>query len=104
MRERVNDEAKSQALGALLPARLKGQFNDLSRASFQGIQAASVALIGPGSGLDALGLGDGTDRHGFTVSTTAIESKIDWTVNRIVSESIVTPEEMRSMILAIMGQ
>ncbi len=104
LRSLVNSEAATEALGYPLTAELKGQLRALSPSSFRGIKAERVTLMSAGSGSAAASLERELSSLAIDVRTRTIESNISWAVNEMLDDSIVLPQDIRSLVLALCGE
>ncbi len=101
---RAADEAKTEVLGYPLTSGLRAQLGALSVSSFRGIKAERVTLLRSNGGPETIGLQQQLTGSGVEVRAQAMESNIDWAVNEMLRDSIIPPQDIRSLALAISEQ
>ncbi|RTL57968.1 MAG: alpha/beta hydrolase [Rhodocyclaceae bacterium] len=92
-------EIQDEALGFLLPQRLREQFATISAAALTAGRPDAVAILaGPGlAGLEA-DLMQRWVAGGTPVTTTAVTTTIDWTSNEAMNSSIVPLDVLQSAV------
>jgi amino acid adenylation domain-containing protein len=95
------EEARSEALGYPLTPALKAELGALSPASFRGARAERVTLVGARAGSAWTGLANLLISGGVEVRTRAIESDIAWFMNDMLNDSLIPPDDLRSLVAAL---
>lgn len=101
LRSLVTAEAETEVLGYPLTSNLKAQLGALSLSSFRGVKAERVTLLSAKAGSELTRLQQQLASSGIDVRTLAIESDITWTANEMLRDSIVPPQDIRSLALAL---
>ena len=101
LRSLVTAEAETEVLGYPLTSNLKAQLAALSLSSFRGVKAERVTLLSAKAGSELTRLQQQLASSGIDVRAGAIESNITWTVNEMLKDSIVLPQDIRSLALAL---
>ena len=101
LRAQALEEARTEALGYPITAELKAQLGALGPASFRGARAGRVTLVGARAGDGWRGLSEQLAGGGAAVATRTIESDIPWLLNDMLNDSLVPPDDIRSLVAAI---
>ena len=101
LRARVADETSGQALGYPLTDKLKATISALSPSSFVGVAAERIALFGanPGDGLSQAQQQMVAAAKEFRL--VRMEMDTIWTVNEMLVDSIIPPQDIRNLIAAL---
>jgi amino acid adenylation domain-containing protein len=101
LRELVLAETESEALGYPLTPALKAELGAISPATFRVVQAGRITLLGARPDAEWTDLRQQLPRSKTEVRTSALESNISWAVNEMLHDSIVLPQDVRSLTLAL---
>ncbi len=95
------EEARNEALGYPLTPDLKTQLGALVPASFRGARAERVTLLGARSDDTWSTLAGQLAGGGIDVRTRTISTSIAWLLNDMLSDSLIPPDDLRSLVTAL---
>jgi exosortase A-associated hydrolase 2 len=102
LRARVAGEAVNQILGYPLTEELKTQVGALSLSSFAGLNAEHVTLVSANLSGELARLQEQMASSGVDVRTRKLEMDINWTTNEMLNDSLMPPQDLRSIASAFM--
>jgi amino acid adenylation domain-containing protein len=101
VRALVMEEAKTEVLGYPLTRDLQTQLRALSLASFRGIRAARVTLVGAGAGDGLTRVRDQLTSVGVDARTRTIDSAVTWLSNDMLNDSTIPQDDLRALVGSI---
>jgi pimeloyl-ACP methyl ester carboxylesterase len=101
LRSLVAEEARTEVLGYPLTPNLKSQLEALSLSSLGGLKAEQVNVLGSSGAGELARVQQQLTSSGIDVRIRAMESNIEWTSNEMLRDSMVLPEDIRTLVLAI---
>jgi amino acid adenylation domain-containing protein len=100
-RARTREEARTEAIGYALTPELRAQFGALSIESFRGAPTQRVTLVGSSAGGDIARLRARLAESGADARVLTIEAEVDWLWNEMAEDSVIPPNDLRSLLAAL---
>ena len=100
VRAQATEEARNEALGYPLTPGLKAQLGALAPASFRGARAERVTLVVARDDA-SIAVADQLAGGGSDVRTRTISTSIDWLMNDMLNDSLIPPDDLRSLVAAL---
>lgn len=101
LRAQAAEEAQSEALGYPLPGELKEQLRGISPRSFQHVKVDRVVLLDPRPDAQAAPLCKQLAKDGIDVRSRKIESRVVWTLNQMLSDTVLLAEDLHTIAAAL---
>jgi amino acid adenylation domain-containing protein len=97
----VAEQARTEAIGYPLTPVLKQELSALSARSYRVARAKRVTLVGARADGDLVRLKDELAGAGADIRIRTVTSDINWLWNEMLSDSLIPPDDFRSLLAAV---
>lgn len=104
LRSLVANETDTEAIGYPLPHNMKTQMNALLPSSFRNIKAGRVTLLSAKVDSELTKLLQQMSGFEIDIRARMIDSNITWTENEILRNSVILPQDIRTLALVMMEE